>query len=96
MKMQIKMKMGGLDQFRLLKPKKGTTQSSEMPVTIWVQTPMPGSLQDLDLQVFEYNELRHHRLSVNSQFVGQNIIYFSTSQIQALYSAMYEQTGPCL
>lgn len=67
-----------------------------MPVTIWAQTPMPGSLQDLDIQVFEYNELSHRCVSINSQFVSQNIIYFSASQIQALYSAMYKQTGPCL
>jgi hypothetical protein len=59
MKMKIKIKLGDLGQFRLLKPKEGTTPSSEMPVTIWVQTPIPERLQDLDLQVFEYNELSH-------------------------------------
>jgi len=57
---------------------------------------MPGIVQDLYFQVLEYNELNHRFVSINSQFVGQNIIYFSSSQIQALYSAMYEQTGPCL
>ena len=94
--MQIKIKIEDLCQFRLLKPKEGTTLSSKMPITIWVKTPMPGSLQDLDLQVFEYNELRHRCLSINSQFVGQNTIYFSTSQIQALYIGMYKQRGPCV
>jgi len=68
--------MGDLGQFRLLKPKEGATTSSKVPVTIWVQAPMPESLQDLDLQVFEYNEFSHYSVSINSQFVGQNIIYF--------------------
>jgi len=67
-----------------------------MPVIIWAQTPMSGILQDFDIQFFEYSELNHCCLFINSQFVGQNIIYFSTSQIQALYSVMYEQTSPCL
>jgi len=94
--MQIKIKMDDLDQFRLLKHKQGTTPSSEMPVTIWIQTLMPERLQDLGLQVLEYNELRRRCISINPQFVDQNIIYFSASQIQMLYSAMYKQTDPCL
>ena len=87
--------MGDLGQFLLLIPKQGTAPSSEIPVTIWVQIPMPERPQDLDLQVFEYNELSRRCVSINSQYVGQNIIYF-TSQVQLLYRAKYKQTGPCL
>jgi hypothetical protein len=54
MKMQIKIKIGDLGQFRPLKPKEGATPSSELSATIRVKIPMPESLKDLDLQVFEY------------------------------------------
>jgi len=67
-----------------------------MPGTIWVQTLMPERLQHLGLQVLEYNELSRRCLFINPQFVDQKIIYFSASQIQMLYSAMYKQTDPCL
>lgn len=67
-----------------------------MPGTIWVQTLMPERLQDLGLQVLEYNELSRRCVFINPQFVGQKIIYFSTSRIHVLYSAMYKQTDPCL
>ena len=87
--------MRDLGKFRLLKPKEGRKTSPVMPVTIWVQTLLPERLQDLDLQVFEYNELSRRCVSINSQYVGQSIIYF-TSQVQLLYRAKYKQTGPCL
>jgi hypothetical protein len=52
-KIQIEIIMGDLGKFRLLKLKEGAKPSSEIPLTILVQTTMPGILQDLNLQLFE-------------------------------------------